>query len=135
MKMHHTILSVILLAILAFMFGTTGCVVYKNADTYFGAVGTDADEVETPEGLRIVKMNNSVAFKETAKLVDKMWKAYLTLQGFKFVAGKYYDHQGKVVDGETTVKLEELRNAKSEADAAAALEQLKLTHATAAPSV
>lgn len=105
----------------------SSCVAYKDGDRYFGAVGTDAKKVKVnSEGLEIEEMNNSIAFKETSKLVQKIWNSYLTLAGLKFVSGLYYNHQGKIVDQATTVKLEELRNANSVDMANLKLEELKL---------
>jgi hypothetical protein len=127
MKLLHSILCFLLSALL------NACVVYKGKDVYFGAVGTDAEEVTAQsDKLTVTGMNNSRAFDRAAQMVEKMWNAYLTLQGFKFVTGRYYDHEGKVVDSATSVKLEELRNAASEAEAASKLKELELLTPTGA---
>jgi high-affinity nickel permease len=109
------------------------CVAYKGQGVYFGAVGTDADEV-TVEPLRfqVRGMNNSRAFDRAAQMVEKMWDAYMMLQGFTFVTGRYYDHEGKIVDSARSVKLQELRNAASEAEAASKIKELELLKSSGA---
>lgn len=78
-------------------------------------------------GFSFASNNNSAAFVKLMDTIEKMWQNYLVAEGLKFALGKYYTHEGKVVDAATTVKLEELRNAASVAEAEHALEALKLT--------
>lgn len=80
----------------------------------------------TPAGFS-GSVNNSDAFRDVIKQVRLSWQSYLVAEGLKFLSGRYYDHEGKIVDAGTTVKLEELRNARSLAESNAALETLKLT--------
>jgi hypothetical protein len=119
------VMRAVAISLLALM--PVGCVVYKDGPRYYGAVGTDAEAVEVnAQGMTMLGMNNSAAFKETAKLVNKMWNSYLTLSGLKFVTGQYYNHQGKLVNQGTTLELEKLRNARSLQEAES---QLKLLQA------
>jgi hypothetical protein len=91
------------------------------------ALGTDISGLDvSAAGIKAARINNSNAFKAALTEVRKMWGSYLMAQGLRFVAGRYYDHQGKLTDAATTEKLELLRNARSKDEAAAALERLKL---------
>lgn len=76
--------------------------------------------------------NATPALQSVLATVEKAWKGYLLNAGLKFVAGKYYDQQGKVLAADHTVKLEKLRNAKSIADAENALKVLQANHAAEA---
>lgn len=87
------------------------------------AFGMSADA----RGYSFASNMNSPAFGKAVETIAKMWRNYLLARSFEFLAGKYYDHQGAVVDADTTVKLEELRNAASVQEANAALEALKVT--------
>ena len=108
------------------------CANIKGNGWQFTTVGTDTKGFSlTADGMQFDDMNQSIAFKETTKLVNLMWKSYIMGKLLQYVSGKYYDHQGKIVNQETTVKLENLRNAKSAADAKAALETLKETNRAA----
>lgn len=108
------------------------CANIKGNGWQFTTVGTDTKGFSvTADGMQFDDMNQSIAFKETTKLVNLMWKSYIMGKLLQYVSGKYYDHQGKIVNQETTVKLEKLRNADSAADAKAALETLKETNRAA----
>jgi hypothetical protein len=112
----------------------SSCVVAHGSGTSwtYAGLGADADGLAiNAGGMTVKKLNTSPAFIEVTKLVSKMWNAYLVQQGLQYIGGKYYDHQNAVVSSNQTVKLEELRNAKSIADANAKLEELKLTTAVA----
>lgn len=76
--------------------------------------------------------NATPALQSVLATVEKAWKGYLVNAGLKFVAGKYYDQQGKVLAADQTAKLEKLRNAKSAADADNALKVLQANHAAEA---
>ena len=108
------------------------CANIKGNGWQFTTVGTDTKGFSvTADGMQFDDMNQSIAFKETTKLVNLMWRSYIMGKLMEYVSGKYYDHQGKIVNQEATVKLENLRNAKSAADAKAALETLKETNRAA----
>lgn len=77
--------------------------------------------------LRGYKSDTVEGFKATLASVQKMWSTYLITRGLEFVAGRYYDHAGKQIASSQAVRLEELRNAKSVADADAALKLLQAT--------
>lgn len=105
----------------------SACVAAKGTGWYFGAVGTDAEDLNVSAGgFQVKRMDNSKALGVTLEAVQKMWRNYLLAEGLKFVAGRYFDHQGRVVDADKAVKLEELHNAQSEAAAAAKLKELEL---------
>ena len=105
----------------------SACVAAKGTGWYFGAVGTDAEDLNvSAAGFHVKRMDNSKALGATLEAVQKMWRNYLLTEGLKFVAGRYFDHQGRVVDADKTIKLEELHNAQSEAEAAAKLKELEL---------
>lgn len=114
------------------MFALTACVLYSGTDpngakSVLASVGTDAATIDAlPSGLHAVGFNQSKGLQIVGDTVAKMWNAYLIKEGLIFSLGKYYTQQGKVVDSATTIKLEELRNAKSAADAAAHLKELEL---------
>jgi len=109
---------------------SVSCVAFKDGPTYLGIVGGDASLIEIPNKLTIKDLNTSIAFSSTVKAVKDMWSNYLISEGLKYVAGQYYNHEGQVLKASTSVKLEELKNAKSAADAAAKLEELKLLEST-----
>ncbi len=109
------------------------CATGKGDGWQFTSVATDYGKLDvTREGFHAVKMNQTKGFKIGADLVQKSFSNYLTAWGIKFVAGKYYDAKGAELDAAKTVDLEKLRNAKSEADAAAALKTLEANHAAEA---
>ena len=112
----------------------SACVAAKGTGWYFGAVGTDADVLNvSAAGFHVEHMNNSKALGATLEAVQKMWRNYLITEGLKFIAGRYFDHQGRVVDSDKTIKLEELHNAQSEAEAAAKLKELGVLQAGTTP--
>jgi len=113
----------------------SACVAAKGTGWYFGAVGTDAEDLNvSAAAFRVKQMNNSKALGVALEAVQKMWRNYLLSEGLKFIAGRYFDHQGRIVDANKTIKLEELHNAQSEAEAAAKLKELEvLSTTTAAP--
>ncbi len=111
----------------------TSCATGKGDGWQFTSVATDYGALDvTREGFHAVKMNQTKGFKVAADLVQKSFSNYLMAAGLKYVAGKYYDAKGAEVDAAKTVDLEKLRNAKSEADAAAALKTLEANHAAEA---
>lgn len=97
------------------------------AGKYASLGGDTLGHKQDASGFSFRSNRNSPAFVKLMDTVEKMWKNYLLLQGLEFALGKYYTHEGKLVDASTTVKLEELRNAKSVADAEAALKMLQAT--------
>lgn len=109
----------------------SACVAAKGTGWYFGAIGTDADDLNvSAAGFHVKQINNSKALGVTLDAVQKMWRNYLITEGLKFIAGRYFDHQGRVVDADKTIKLEELHNAQSEAEAAAKLKELEVLSQT-----
>jgi len=111
-----------------------GCVTAKGndktGDWAIAAAGVDAEKLAaTSKGFIADKVNMSTAFKATLKTVEKLWQDYLTLQGFQFIGGKYYDHLGKELDATTSVKLTELKNAQDLAMAQQKLKELETVHA------
>ena len=107
----------------------SSCVVAGGEGWYGASVGTDATRMKwNRDGFEAEGMNQSKGLQLVADTVKEMWQNYLLAEGLKYLAGKYYDHQGALVDADTTLKLEELRNAASAAEAEHALEVLKLTH-------
>ncbi len=108
----------------------SACVAAKGTGWYLGAVGTDAEDLSvSAAGFHVKQMNNSKALGATLEAAQKMWRNYLLAEGLKFVAGRYFDHQGRIVDADKTIKLEELHNAQSEAEAAAKLKELQVISA------
>jgi hypothetical protein len=103
------------------------CVVSYGPDWGVASVGTDAQEMTANrDGFRVVGLNQSKGLQTVADTIKDMWQNYLLLKGFEFITGKYYTHEGKVVDAATTVKLEELRNARTLAEGEQALQALQL---------
>ena len=96
----------------------------------YRSFATDTEGLDvSAEGIKAQTINQSTAFGKVTDTIKGMWTNYLLAEGLKYVAGKYYDNQGAELSGQQTVKLEELKNAKSAADASAALETLKVTTA------
>jgi hypothetical protein len=96
------------------------------------AAGLDAESLKTTsKGFDGQKVNMSTSFKATLKTVEKLWNAYLTLKGFEFISGRYYDHLGKEVDAATSVKLTELKNANSVEMANLKIKEMEAMHALA----
>lgn len=105
----------------------SSCVVAYGPDWGGGAVGTDAAEIAwNRDGFSAKGLNQSKGLQTVADTIKDMWQNYLLLKGFEFLTGRYYTHEGKIVDSATTVKLEELRNARTLAEGEQALEALKL---------
>lgn len=101
-------------------------VTHPTAGNY-RSLGGDVDGyTQDSNGFSFARNNNSTAFMKTTEVVGEMFRNYLLARGLEFVAGKYYGLEGTKVGSAETVKLEELRNAKSAADAAARIEELKL---------
>lgn len=46
------------------------------------------------------RMGNSKTLSPTPESAQRMWRTYLIVEGFKFVAGRHFDHQSSVVDGD-----------------------------------
>ena len=112
----------------------SACVAAKGTGWYLGAVGTDAEDLNvSAAGFHVKRMDNSKALGVTLEAVQKMWRNYLLTEGLKFIAGRYFDHQGRIVDADKTIKLEELHNAQSEAEAAAKLKELEVLQGGTAP--
>lgn len=104
------------------------CTIVKHptAGTYASLGGDTSKMKADASGFSFDSNSNSAAFRDVLKQVRLSWQAYLVAEGLKFLAGQYYTHEGKIVDSATTVKLEELRNARSLAESNAAIETLKL---------
>ena len=112
----------------------TGCVSASGTGWKITSVATDSSRlVISAKGLDVRDLNQSKAFTGILTEARKAWSSYLLSVGMRYVAGKYYDHQGRLTDAATTTQLESLRNAKSAADSAAALDQLKITSAIPSP--
>lgn len=110
------------------------CVVARGNDQTgewgLAAAGVDAESLKTTsKGFDGQKVNMSTSFKAVLKTVEKLWQAYLTLKGFEFIGGRYYDHLGKEVDAATSLKLTELKNANSVELANIKLKELGMMHA------
>lgn len=101
----------------------------RNQGTWvIASLGTDVGTRNiTPDGMNETNVNQSASFGVAMKTVQKLWNAYLTAEGLKFVSGQYYDQQGRIVDAEKTVQLEKLRNARDAEAGKRALEELKIT--------
>lgn len=108
----------------------TSCATGKGSGWQFTTVLTDYGTLDVTEaGFKATKMNQTKGGQILADFVQKSFSNYLMAWGLKYVTGKYYDAKGAEVDAAKTVDLEKLRNAKSEADAAAALQTLNANHA------
>ena len=103
-------------------------ITHPTAGEYTSVGGDTAKFRADAAGFSFDSNNNSLSFKAVLSTIDKMWRNFLVAEGLKWVAGRYYDHQGAIVAGDKAIKLEELRNAKSVADAEAALATLKETN-------
>ena len=118
-------------AVVAAVVMMAGCTVVRHpaAGMYASLGGDTAMMKSDASGFSFDSNSNSAAFRDVIKQVRLSWQSYLVAEGLKFLGGKYYDHEGKIVDAGTTVKLEELRNARSLAEGNLALETLKATPA------
>ena len=122
-------LALLLLACLPF----TACTSVKGPGWSYASLGADTEGINvSAAGFSAVKINQSAALGQVTDTIKGMWTNYLMAEGLKYLAGKYYDQEGTVISSAETVKLEELKNAKSAADASAALETLKANHAAEA---
>jgi hypothetical protein len=108
----------------------SACVHHKGVGWSTTSFGTDASRyTATAEKLEIIDMVQSKSLQIVADTIKEMWQNYLIAEGLKFALGEYYGHEGKLVDASTKIKLEELRNAASVAEAEAALKVLQATPA------
>lgn len=93
---------------------------------YYASLGGDTTQMKSDaSGYSFGSNSNSAAFRDVLKQIRVSWQSYLVAEGLKFLSGQYYTHEGKLVDAGTTVKLEELRNARSLEESKLALETLK----------
>lgn len=124
-------LASLLIAAGILVMGLSSCTVVKHptAGTYASLGGDTQAFKSNAEGFDFASNNNSTAFRDVIKQIRISWQSYLVAEGLKFISGKYYDHQGQIVSADTSVKLEELRNARSLAEGEQALEALKLAPA------
>jgi hypothetical protein len=130
-RMLITLIGGLLIAALALIL--TSCMTASGAGWKTTAIGTDASKYKvTAEGIEVTDLNQTKGLGKVLSAVEKMWRNYLVTVGLKYVAGKYYDYQNNLATQDTTLKLEQLRNAKSVADAEAALATLKATQAAEA---
>ena len=112
----------------------SACVAAKGTGWYFGAVGTDAQGLNvSAAGFQVAQIDNSKALGFTLEAAQKMWRNYLIAEGLKFIAGRYFDHLGQEVAADKAIKLEELHNAQSEAEAAAKLKELEVFSSQPSP--
>ncbi len=86
------------------------CTVASGPWGKYSALGGNAKGI-TKDG--IAEVNNSLAFGKVTETVRGMWTNYLMAEGIKYLADKYYGVQGAEISAAETVKLEELKNAKS----------------------
>jgi glutamine cyclotransferase len=88
-------------------------------------LGTDFREVElTDSQFKAAEVTNSTAFVDVTKRLKQAFDAYLLYQGLTFLGGKYYDKVGAEISSAETIRLNELSNAKSAAEAAEKTKQL-----------
>ena len=88
-------------------------------------LGTDFREVElTDREFKAAEVTNSTAFVDVTKRLKQAFDAYLLYQGLTFLGGKYYDKLGAEISSAETIRLNELSNAKSAAEAAEKTKQL-----------
>lgn len=121
--------AIAVIAVACILWLCAGCTIVKHptAGTYASLGGDTTLMKSDAGGFSFASNQNSAAFRDVLKQVRLSWQSYLVAEGLKFLSGRYYDHEGKVVDSATTVKLEELRNAQSLAEGNQALEALKIT--------
>ena len=99
------------------------CTTAEGAGWKYASFATDTEGLEvSPSGMKAAKLNQSIAFGKTADTIRGMWTNYLISEGVRYFAGKYFDQAGTELSNQQTLKLEELRNAKSVADAEAAMQ-------------
>lgn len=117
----------IILAVVAVICASCTIVNHPTAG-YYASLGGDTTKMKADSaGYSFDSNSNSAAFRDVIKQIRLSWQSYLVAEGLKFLSGKYYDHEGKIVDSATTVKLEELRNAQTLAEGEQALQALKLS--------
>jgi hypothetical protein len=116
-----SITSLILVSLLSSCMGYRG-----GQNPTLLAIGLDANKITLPGGAIFEGLNMSKALGDTLKQVKGMWMSYLLTNGLKYMAGKYYSLEGQKLGSSTTIKLEELRNAKSLAEGEQALKALQL---------
>ena len=105
----------------------------KGPGWSYSSLGADVSGLNvSAKGIRAEELRQSVAMGKVTDTMRGMWTNYLMAEGVKFLAGKYYDMKGGEMNAQTSVQLENLRNAKSAADANTALETLKITTAAEA---
>jgi hypothetical protein len=101
----------------------------KTGDWQANALGTDIEDFDLSScGVKAKVINNSKSFKYGCDLAKKLWDAYMMYMGFKWVSGLYYDHLGNQLGSETSIQLENLRNAHTEKMAVQKFEELKFIH-------
>jgi hypothetical protein len=107
----------------------------RTGEWQANALGTDIEDFNiSSRGAQAKVINNSKSFKYGCDLAKKLWDAYMMYMGFKWVSGLYYDHLGNQLNSETSVQLENLRNAHTEKMAAQEFEKLKFMHTAAPPT-
>ena len=111
------------------IFWCASCTIVNHPTAgYYASLGGDTTKMKADSaGYSFDSNSNSAAFRDVIKQIRLSWQSYLVAEGLKFLSGKYYDHEGKIVDSATTVKLEELRNAQTLAEGEQALQALKLS--------
>lgn len=116
-----------IVGIIALALACSSCTIVKHptAGTYASLGGDTSKMKSDASGFSFDSNSNSAAFRDVLKQVRLSWQSYLVAEGLKFLSGQYYTHEGKLVDAGTTVKLEELRNARSLEESKLALETLK----------
>jgi hypothetical protein len=119
---------VVWLAAIALLFQLTSCTSVKlPSGARMDAFGTDLDGVElTNDRFVASSIKNSPAFQEATKRLKQAFDAYLMYQGLVFLGGRFYDKAGAEISSAETIRLQELSNAKSAADAAEKTKQLEL---------
>ena len=106
-------------------FVLSSCVAASGTGWSLTALGTDAQGLNvSAAGFQVAQLDNSEALGTTLEAAQKMWRNYLIAEGLKFIAGRYFDHLGQEVAADKAIKLEELHQAQSEAQAAAKLQEL-----------
>jgi len=114
----------------------TSCTFVRGTGTNYtlAAVGADLTKVRiTATEFQADSVNNSTAFLEVTKRLKQAFDAYLMYQGLTFLGGKYYDKAGAEISSAETIRLQELSNAKSAADAAEKTKQLEMMLAAPTP--
>lgn len=109
------------------------CTSVKGTGWSYNSFGGDAKGIHvSADRFEVTELKQSAALKNVTETIRGMWTNYLLAKGIEYMADKYYAHEGKIVSSAETVKLEELKNAKSVADAEAALKAAEAAHAAEA---